>query len=270
MSLYHCDNPALHSVLQLNCPCYKKHRIMSPNTGEVPKNRDEDDILATSRFEPTRDLYQKEMMKMRGMRPDELKKMKDEAEPVNFKPDWSGWHRHIWSSRNFSGGKVGPFNMTVNYSENVAGYQISDTFAKRIPKIVTNDQGLSISLPHKLKSGTTSFNNGAYVSFEFSGNPTAVQFAILSPTVDVGRKDAIRIFCNGKPIVRGDYYYGDGIKFAGNTFLAIKNTPDYIGQSDILIKVVNEEKIKTLKIEFTNLDGEPHGGRLALTDILLK
>lgn len=270
MSLYHCENPALHSVLQFNCPCYNKQRIMSPSTGEVPKNRNDDKILPHSRFESTRDIYQKEMMKMRRMQQNDIKNKKDIVYSADFTADWIGWHRHVWSSKNFSGGNVGPFNMTVNYSDNIAGYQISDTFVKRISTIVTQDQGLCISLPHKLKAGQTSFNNGAYVSFEFSGNPTAVQFAILSPTIDVGRKDAVKIFCNDKPIVTGEYYYGDSIKFTGNTFLATKKTPDYIGQSDILIKVVKEEKIKTLKIEFSNLDEDPHGGRLALTDILVK
>ena len=251
---YHCDNPALHSVMRLNCPCYKKHRIMSPTTGEVPKNTTDDDILDNkTRLEGTKDMYQKAMMKMRGLRPEEVKKNNEQKTQINFIPDWNGWARHIWSPQNFMGGKVGKFGMSAKYSDNIAGYQISDMFSKRIAKIVTKDQGLCISLPHKLKPGTTSLNNGAFILLEFNPQPNAIQFAILSPTIELGRKDAIRIFCNDKPIVEGDYYHGDGIKFTGNTFLAAKNTPDYIGQSDILVKVVKEEKIKNLKIEFKKL-----------------
>lgn len=270
MATYHCDNPTLHSVLKLNCPCYKKHRIMSPTTGEVPQHKDDDGILNHSRFESTKDPYQKEMMKMRALRPHELKKAQERSEQINFIPDWNGWNRHIWSTANFSGQKVGPFNLKVSYSKNIAGYQIGDTFAKRSPKIVTHNQGLCVNLPHNLKAGMTSLNNGAYILFEFDGNPTSIQFALLSMTIDSGRKDAARIFCNGKPIVEGEFYHGDGVKFTGNTFLATKRTPDTVGMSDVLVKVVKPEKIKTLKIEFSNLDSDPHGGRLALTDILLK
>lgn len=267
---YFCDNPALHSVLKLNCPCYKKHRIMSPTTGEIPDIKP-DGILQQSRFEGTRDPYQKEMMKMRAMRPQQLEKAIERVEKINFTPDWAGWHRHVWSTSNFSGGKVGPFQLKVTYSDNIAGYQIGDTFAKRQPKIVTNNQGLVVNLPSKLKPGTiTSLNKGASVEFQIEPSPNAIQFAVMAPTVEPNRKDAFRIFVNDKALVEGEYYHGDGVNFAGNTFFAVRQTDDYIGQSDTLVKVDKGEKIRKVKIEFSNLDNDPVGGRLVLTDILIK
>ena len=268
---YHCDNPALHSVLKLNCPCYKKHRVMSPTTGQIPEIKSEDGILQQSRFESTKDPYQKEMMKMRALRPAQIEKQKKQEQNIKFTPDWTGWIRYIWSNKNFNGGQVGPFKMNVEYSDNIAGYQISDTFSKRHPNIVTDSQGLCANLPQKIKPGNTSLHNGASVSLSFPNPVRAVQFAILSPTIGPNRKDAFRVFCNDTKLEEGEYYHGTGTVISGGTFLAIKRTADNIGQGDILIKVNRPNlKIKNIKIEFSNLDNEPIGGRLALTDILIK
>lgn len=268
---YHCDNPALHSVLRLNCPCYKKHRVMSPTTGEIPEFKSEDGILQQSRFEGTRDPYQKEMMKMRALRPAQIEQAKKQEETINFTPDWKGWIRHVWSNKNFNGGRIGPFKMDVNYSDNISGYQISDTFLRRHPQIVTNSQGLCVNLPQKLKPGTTSLNNGAFVLLDFEPAVTAIQFAVMSPSIGQNRKDAIRIFCNDTPLVDGEYYNGPGSIISGSTFLAIKKTSDNNGQGDILVKINRQnQKVKRLKIEFSNLDNDAVGGRLALTDILVK
>ena len=270
MSVYRCDNPVLHKTLGLGCPCYKKHRIMSPTTGELPDNKVDGMLHQKSKFEGTRDKYQQEMMRMRGMNPRQLKELEQTQEVVNFTPDWNNWNRHIWSPSNFNGGKIGPFNMKVFYSENVSGYQISDTFLKRQPKIVTNRQGLCVSLPNKPKAGNTSFNNGGFVVLEFNPFPSSIQFAVMSPTIGQNRKDAFRIFVDDVPLNKGEYYFGDGIKHSANTFLAVKKTTDDVGHCDTLVKVVKEGKIKRLRIEFANLDQDPRGGRLALTDILIK
>jgi len=270
MSGYHCDNPVLHSTLGLNCACYKKHRIMSHGSGDIPEYK-QNGILEQSRFEGTHDPYQKEMIRTRSTRPNLLKMVQQQQDTVEFIPDWLGWSRHVWSSINFNGGKVGIFTLTVKYSDNISGYQIGDTFSNRQSKIVTQNNGLCITLPNKLKQEKlTSLKNGAFVSLEFDPPASAVQFAVMASTIEPNRKDAFRIFCDDKPIEKNEFYTGQAVNFAGNTFLAMKQTPDYIGASDTLIKLVRPEQIKCVRIEFSNLDGNPRGGRLVLTDILIK
>jgi len=265
---YHCDNPVLHQVLGLKCPCFQKHKQHGFNLQEAPVNKD-DGVLQQSRFEGTRDPYQKQMMKTGVVRHQKLKMEQHAPEHMHFVPDWDGWSRFVWKSSNFAGGTVGKHKLSVTYSDNISGYQINDTFGKRQPKIVTDRQALCVNLPNQLKPGLTSLHNGSHIVLEFEQPVSGVQFAIMSPTIGVNRKDAIRVFCNDKPIEDGEYYHGDGILFSGNTFLAMKLTPDEVGHSDILVKFT-DKKIKRVKIEFSNLDKDAVGGRLALTDILVK
>jgi hypothetical protein len=242
---YSCKNPTMHNILGLKCSCYNRQRQRSYISGEVEKGK-------PVQFTPVLDPYIKEAMRKKPT-------FVEESAP-KFIPDWKNWNRFVWSPNNFYGGQLGGFNMKVTY-ENVEGCRIVSSFYNRIPHIVSESNGFCVLLKESAKSG--------YIQFNFDPEPKNIQFAVMSPTISATRKDCYSVFVNGNPVNGSDFYCGTAANFSGNTFTATKPVQDSVGDADTLFKITNDG-IKTLRIEFTNLSANAEGGRLALTDILIK
>jgi hypothetical protein len=243
--------------LGLRCPCYQKNYKSSFGTGAIEKNS----VDQMKGFPQNLDPFTKASM-INGA-------IQDEPLP-EFIPDWDGWARLIWSSQKFYGGQVGNFNVAIQYGENISGMQIGDGFKKRLQQIVTKTHGLILNLTNTFKPGVISMPNGSFIQFNFNPLAKQVQFAIMSLCLMAGRADGIRIFVNEQVLQVGDFYCGTATRFSGNTFLATKWVPDDSGESDTVVKIKRDGGIGVIKIEFANLARGPQGGRLALTDILIK
>jgi len=243
----------MHSLLGLKCPCYSKHHVLSYGSGKVEK--EDTKVHLEQRLNP----YQKELMREKP----------DLIEVPSFIVDMKDWSRFTWTGTNFNGGRVGKYAVNVSYGPNVSGMHVSDTFIKRIKAIVTDSTGLVVSLKKSLQPTKTSFGTGSFIDFTFSGAPKAVQFAVLSPSFSDVRRDVFRVFVDGELVKGGEFTYGDEVTYIANTFMPTRYTADYHGHSDVLFNI-RREQIQKVRVEFSNAARNSTGGRLALSDILVK
>ena len=243
-----CTNPKLHNYLQLKCPCYnpKYQQCFGPKLSDRPQ------VSETHGLPAIIDPFTKA----------DIVKATQEANIVipDFIPDWEGWSRLVWSSQKFYGAKVGNFDLKLEYGDDLTGITISSGFKKRIQHIVTKSNGLVLNLSTK----------SSFVEFNISPPANQVQFAMLSMCLNAGRLDAAKIFVNEQPLQLGDFYCGESVRFAGNTFMATKFVADDNGEADTVVKIKRESGISNIKIEIYNLSKNPSGGRLSLTDLLIK
>jgi hypothetical protein len=249
-----CTNPKLHNYLQLKCPCYNPKY----QQGFGPKLSDRPQVSDTHGLPQITDPFMKS----------DMAKTTQEANIVipDFIPDWEGWSRLVWASQKFYGAKVGNFDVKIQYGDNLSGIAISSGFKKRIQHIVTKTTGLVLNLSSDLNKN----NNSSFIEFHITPPANQVQFAMMSMCLNAGRLDAAKIFVNEQPLQIGDFYCGESVRFAGNTFMASKFVADDVGEADTVVKFKRDTGITTVKIEIYNLAKNPSGGRLALTDLLIK
>lgn len=253
-----CTNPKLHNFLQLKCPCYNPKYQQSYGS-EISARPQVSEMKGFPQFI---DPFTKADMD---------KSLQQTSEPVpEFIPDWDGWARLVWSSQKFYGTKVGNFDLKIEYGDNLAGIAISPGFKKRIQHIVTKTNGLVLNLSTELKKTDTTLPNASFIEFHINPPANQVQFALMSMCLNAGRLDAARIFVNEQVLQVGDFYCGQSTRFSGNTFMATKFVGDDNGEADTVVKIKRDSGISQIKIEFCNLAKNPSGGRLVLTDFLLK
>lgn len=215
-------SPVIHERLGLECPCFTRN----PTYGTVVAPT-EKPVTATLHQNLTpRD---KELLKP--------KVIEIPFEEDAFTQDWKDWKRHIWNISNF----YGSFPLIIE-GEKISGFSLDSGFVNRIPRLVTENQGLVVSGSKQSK-----------LVFSFQNEPHAIQFSVLA------LKDRMSIIVDGNPIKPSEYIMGKQVKIAGRDFVGNPKIMDHEGMSDILFKFASVKKVEVI---FNN--------RLVLTDVLYK